>query len=84
MFINWTDNADSSYGWNNLFYSTNHIGNGWDSWTIVGPIDLDTLTGLGWDDDTTLCAQELWFRFQAGGVAPLDPEDHQWGKAGRL
>ena len=75
MFINWTDSADSSSGWKKLLYSANQVGNGWDEWGIVGPIDLDTLSGLGWDDDSTLYAQELWFRFQAGeGTGPGSPD----------
>ena len=71
MFINWTDSADSTYGWKNLLYSTNHIGNGWDEWGIVGPIDLDTLSGLGWGVDT-IYAQELWLLMQGSGTV-IDP-----------
>ena len=71
MFINWTDHADSSYGWKKLLYSANHVGNGWDEWGIVGPIDLDTLTGLEWGADT-MYAQELWLLMQGSGTI-IDP-----------
>ena len=76
MFISWTDSADSSSGWVNLLGPGYHVGNGWDQWTIIGPIDLDTLSGLNWGADS-LCAQELWLRIHAlknipGSPIPVD------------
>ena len=50
-----------------------HVGNGWDRWSVIGPIDLKADTSLHWGTGT---AKELWIRFQFGfeGIVPGSPE----------
>jgi len=81
MYIGWTDSADSSFGWVNLLNITSsHVGNGWDRWSVIGPIDLKADTSLHWGADTSY-AQELWFRIQGAGsvVKPPEPVDIRIG-----
>ena len=70
MLIKWIDSADSSPGWVSFLSEPGyHIGNGWDRWSVIGPIDLDSTSSLGWGNGT---AKELWIRFQGSGTI-IDP-----------
>lgn len=73
MHIKWVDDADSTYGWSNLLTGTGyHVGNGWDRWSTVGPIDLRSDTSLHWGDGD---ARELWLRFQYRITLQPEPID---------
>ena len=75
MYIKWIDSSDEEYGWYNLLQNTGYsVGNGWDMWSTVGPVDLDSVSSFEWGNDD---AKELWIRFQAGAtslpvVIPID------------
>ena len=45
------------------------IRNGSDQWNTYGPLDLSTVSGLGWDNEE---ASEFWFSFRSG--KPESPE----------
>lgn len=74
VFIGWSDTADSSYGWKNLLQGTDYsIDNGWDGWTVIGPIDLDYVGDSSWTyDDVT----DLRLRFQSNAQFYPIPPDH--------
>lgn len=78
MHIKWKDSNDVWHGWYNLLEGTNYsVGNGWDMWSTVGPVDLDNVSGLEWNSDD---AKELWIRFQAGFPSfPVFPVDIRIG-----
>ncbi|MCK5116898.1 MAG: hypothetical protein KAR44_09885, partial [Candidatus Aegiribacteria sp.] len=73
MHIKWIDSADTSpYGWVNLLSEHGyHVGNGWDRWATVGPINLNNIHGLHWSDDS-LFVKELWILMQGSGTS-IDP-----------
>jgi len=73
MLIKWIDSADSSPGWVSFLSEPGyHIGNGWDRWSVIGPIDLDSTSSLGWGNGT---AKELWIRFQYSITPQPEPLD---------
>ncbi|RKZ07589.1 hypothetical protein DRQ25_11220 [Candidatus Fermentibacteria bacterium] len=49
-----------------------HVGNGWDRWSVIGPIDLKADTSLHWGDGN---AKELWIRFQYSITPQPEPLD---------
>jgi len=72
VLIEWTDASDSSYGWKNLLGSTWPISNGWDGYTIIGPIDLDLVGDSSWTDDYM---SAIRLRFQSNAqLYPLPPD----------
>jgi len=70
MHIRWIDSNDDTLGWCNLLGSNYSVGNGWDSWGTVGPVDLDSIDNLEWGSND---AKELWISFRSGIHFPFDP-----------
>jgi len=74
LYVQWRDSTGTPSGWKNLLAGTDYaVGNGWDQYAVVGPIDLDDVSGLGWGSGT---ASELWLRVSAGPPPrpyPYDP-----------
>ena len=73
MHIRWIDSNNNEHGWVNLLnISDSHVGNGWDRWTVIGPIDLKADTSLHWGDDD---ASDLQMRFQSNvQYFPVPPD----------
>ena len=77
MRIGWKDSHNQLHGWYDLLGS-NSIGNGWDQYSAIGPIDLNDIDSLNWGNDD---ASELWLRMQdeATLVDPPVPVDIRIG-----
>jgi len=72
MFIRWKDDECWQPDWCNLLSTSDYyVGNGWDEWSSIGPIDLNDIEDLDWGDDIT----ELWLRFQSGNPDSLENPD---------
>ena len=80
LYVQWRDSLGAASGWKNLLAGTGYaVGNGWDQYAVVGPIDLDDVTALGWGSGK---AAELWLRISAGPPPrpyPYDPIDVRIG-----
>ncbi len=79
MFIRWKIDGVWQGPWRNLLSETDyHVGNGWDKWGVIGPIDLKNIGDLEWGTED---ASELWLRMQGSGppVEPLEPVDIRIG-----
>ena len=73
MHIKWIDSDSIEHGWENLLSTfSSHVGNGWDRWSIIGPLDLNDIDSLHWGDDD---AKELWFRLQYRLTLQPEPLD---------
>ena len=69
MKIAWRDAHNQWHGYAGLLGSTGyHVGNGWDGWSEIGPIDLNDIDSLHWSDDDV---SELWLMFKA--ACPFTP-----------
>jgi hypothetical protein len=69
MKIRWKDDRDQWHGWYSLLGSSFSVGNGWDQYATIGPIDLDSISNSAWDDN--VC--ELWIRMTS--IALFEPPD---------
>ena len=71
MKIGWRDNLNVWHEYVGLLSDTDfHVGNGWDRWSVIGPIDLDSTSGLGWGNGGD--ASEFWLKIQGSGTC-IDP-----------
>ena len=68
MHIRWRDAHGALHGWNNLLGGDYSVGNGWDEYSVIGPIDLKADTSLHWGNDD---ASELWLSLRSG--CPFTP-----------
>jgi len=69
VWVRWKDSHGSWHGWAE---TTLEAGNGADGWEVLGPVDLDNVTGLGWGGDI---ASDLELRFHHDGFGPSPPVD---------
>ena len=78
MKIGWRDAHNQWHGWYDFPGSSYSIGNGWDQYCAVGPIDLNDIDSLNWGNDD---ASELWLRMQVEAtlVDPPVPVDIRIG-----
>ncbi|MCK5117518.1 MAG: hypothetical protein KAR44_13030, partial [Candidatus Aegiribacteria sp.] len=73
MKIAWRDALNNWNDYVGLLAGTGyHVGNGWDRWSVIGPIDLKADTSLHWGNGT---AKELWIRFQYRITIQPEPLD---------
>jgi hypothetical protein len=72
LFVKWKDSHGQwQSDWENLLYDTLYaVGNGWDEYAVVGPIDLDSVPDLNWASGN---ASELWVRITVG-PSPYEPQ----------
>ncbi len=72
MFFGWKDDENNWHDWQRLLKNTAYsVGNGWDQWRTIGPIDLNDIDSLWSTED----AVELWLRFQSGNPDSLENPD---------
>lgn len=72
LYVQWRDSTGYLIDWKNLLDGTDYaVGNGWDQYAVVGPIDLDDVTDLNWGSGK---ASELWIRIEVGLPPWIDPE----------
>ena len=64
LYVQWRDSLGAASGWKNLLAGTGYaVGNGWDQYAVIGPIDLDDVIDLVWGSDK---ASALWLRIYSG------------------
>jgi hypothetical protein len=81
LYVQWRDSHGTLSDWKNLLEGTDYaVGNGWDQYTTIGPIDLDSVSELGWGSDK---ASALWLRINVSlpQGSPPDPIDVRIGWA---
>ncbi len=81
LYVQWRDSHGTLSDWKNLLAGTDYaVGNGWDQYTNIGPIDLDSVSELGWGSGT---ASALWLRINVSlpQGSPPDPIDVRIGWA---
>ncbi len=74
--IGWVD-ASGDTTWHNFSATYGGLGDGWQQWQEMGPVDMDT---LGWSDEPV---QSLMMRFRTGKALPpplLQPIDIRIGE----
>jgi hypothetical protein len=76
IYIKWKDSQNNESDWYDLDVS---VGNGWDQYGTVGPVDLSQISGLGWGDGAD--AKEVWLKFEAERPTspPIKPIDIRIG-----
>ena len=62
MRVGWRDEEDDWHDYVIFTDPNNHVDNGWDGWSVLGPLDLDTLSTLNWGTED---ASELWLKVRA-------------------
>ena len=70
IHISWTPEGGSQTGWYNLSDAfESGPGNGWDQWTVLGPIDMVSLVDSSWDDNDI---EEVFLSFRSSKQTPRD------------
>ncbi len=78
MHIRWRDSRGTWHGWENLLGSDYSVGNGWDEYSVIGPIDLNGIDNLDWGIAGD--ASELWLSLRSGcPITPGTPIDVRIG-----
>jgi hypothetical protein len=72
--IRWKEDGGDWSGWCGLLQGTDYLlGNGRDQWRVLGPIDLNEVDNLGWEDGDLAEELELSIRGGLPTPPPIDP-----------